>query len=87
MEFSAEQIYEILQKLIGKIRPVGESNEDKERLKNVQVFIKVFDMMHVEIDDIAYQYGERYEASMKAIADKCNEHLDTMGICNGDCNK
>jgi hypothetical protein len=35
MEFTPEQIYEIIQKLIGKIRPVGESNQDAERLKNI----------------------------------------------------
>jgi len=80
MEFTAEQIYEIIQKLTGKIRPVGESNQDAQRLKNVETFIQVFEKMHIEIDDIAYQYGDRHEASMKAIADRCNKHLDTMGI-------
>ena len=80
MEFTSEQIYEIIQKLIGKIRPVGESNQDAERLKNIEIFIQVFDKMHIEIDDIAYQYGDRREASIKAIADRCNKHLDSMGI-------
>ena len=80
MEFTPEQIYEIIQKLIGKIRPVGESIEDAERLKNIKTFIQVFEKMHIEIDDIAYQYKDRHEVSIKAIADRCNKHLDSMGI-------
>jgi hypothetical protein len=85
MEFNADQIYEIVQKLTGKIRPVGESNEDEKRLKNVKVFIEVFGKMHAEIDGIGYDYIDRHEASMVKIAEVCNEHIDTMGICNGEC--
>lgn len=80
MEFNADQIYEIVQKLIGKIRPVGENKQDAERLKNIETFIQVFEKIHIEIDDIAYQYGDRHEASMKAIADRCKKQLDRMGI-------
>ena len=80
MEFTPEQVYEIIQKLIGKIRPVGESNQDAERLKNIETFIQVFEKMHIEIDDIAYKYSDRREASVKAIVDRCDKHLDSMGI-------
>ena len=80
MEFTPEQIYEIIQKLIGKIRPVGESNQDAERLKNIETFIQVFEKMHIEIDDIAYKYSDRREASVKAIVDRCDKHLYSMGI-------
>lgn len=80
MNFTAEQIYGIIQKLTGKIRPVGESNQDADSLKNIETFIAVFKMMHIEIDDIARQYEDCREASMKAIADRCNKQIDVMGI-------
>ena len=80
MEFTAEQIYSIIQKLTGKIRPVGETNQDEERLKNIETFIAIFDMMHVEIDDISYQYRDRTEDSMRKIGQRCNRHIESMGI-------
>ena len=85
LEFTSETIYELIQKLTGNIRPVGESNEDEQRLKNVKVFIEVFDKMHVEIDAIGYDYISRPEASMRTIAETCNEYIDSMGICDGKC--
>lgn len=82
MEFTAEQIYELIKKLTGGIRPQGESNKDTEALKNVETFIKVFEMMHTEIDDIAYKYKDSTYASEKRIGEACNKHIDGMGICN-----
>lgn len=80
MEFTAEQIYSIIEKLIGKIRPVGESNHDREALKNLEVFIEVFNMMHIEIDDIAYDYKDSKYSSEKIIAMRCDKQIKSMGI-------
>ena len=85
MEFTAEQIYEIIQKLTGRIRPQGESNQDAESLKNVETFIQVFKMMHIEIDDIAYKYKDSPYASEKRIGERCDKHIDSMGISNCGC--
>lgn len=85
MEFTAEQIYELVLKLTGRIRPQGENNQDTEVLKNVKTFIKVFEMMHIEIDDIAYKYKDSPYASEKRIGGICDKHIDSMGICNGEC--
>ena len=79
MEFTAEQIYELIQKLTGRIRPQGESNQDAEALKNVETFIKVFEMMHIEIDDIAYKYKDSPYASEKRIGEICDKHIKCMG--------
>ena len=87
MDFNSEQIYAIIEKLTGKIKPVGESNEDRNRLKNLETFIEVFQRMHIEIDDIAYRYSESPYASEKAIGEKASKHIDSMDICDGKCAK
>lgn len=79
-ELTAEQIYHVIRKLTGKIRPAGESNTDEERLKNTKKFIEVFDLMHTAIDDIAYGYKDSPYAPEKRIGDCCREHLNKMGI-------
>ena len=40
----------------------------------------VFAATHVDIDDIAYDFKDRHEASVKEAANIANKHLDTMGI-------
>jgi len=76
----SEQIYEVITKLVGPIRPVGCGSRDPERHENLKKFIEVFDKMHVEIDDIAYSYSKSHESSVKKSADIANEHLNKMGI-------
>jgi hypothetical protein len=75
-----EIVYEVITKLTGKLRPVGDSSIDEERLTNLKLFIEVFNLMHIEIDDIAYRFHDSPHASIKRIADECSKHLDSMGI-------
>jgi len=76
----AEQIYEVVTKLVGNIRPQGCSNRDSESNKNLKTFIEVFAKMHRDIDDVAYDFKDSYEASVKEAATIANNHLDSMGI-------
>ena len=76
----AEQIYEVVKKLIGNIRPQGCSNRDAESNENLKKFIEVFSAMHVDIDDVAYDFKNSYEASVKEASNIANKHLDSMGI-------
>ena len=76
----AEQIYEIVTKLVGNIRPQGCSQRVSESNKNLKTFIEVFAKMHRDIDDVAYDFKDSYEASVKEAANIANKHLDSMGI-------
>ena len=76
----AEQIFEVVSKLVGPIEPQGESRADVERLENMKKFIQVFEKMHQQIDNISYEYRDRNEHSMKLIGQLCSDHLDKMGI-------
>lgn len=76
----AQQIYEVLTKLIGGIRPQGCSSRDEKSNNNLKTFIEVFDKMHVDIDAVAYDFKDSHEASVKEAANIAEKHLDKMGI-------
>lgn len=76
----ADIIYEVLEKLVGRVDPEGDSSIDGERYENMKKFIEIFDKMHIKIDDIAYRYKDSQYASEKRIGLICDEHLDKMGI-------
>lgn len=76
----AEQIYEVVTKLVGNIRPHGCSQRDRESNENLKKFIDVFSKMHKDIDDVAYDFKDSYESSVKEAANIANKHLDSMGI-------
>lgn len=77
---TAEDIFEVVTKLTGKVEPYADSAIDAQRHENMEKFINVFRMMHRVIDDVAYRYGDSPYASAKQIADLANEQLDDMGI-------
>lgn len=56
---------QIVQKLIGPISPVGESNEDSKRFENLQAMCELTNQLVGLIDDVATDNKDRYEASMK----------------------
>jgi hypothetical protein len=75
-----EVVIEVINKLIGPIRPCGESGVDSERLENIKLYIAVFDEMHTVIDDIAWRYKDSPYASEKQIGMRCKIQIDEMGI-------
>ena len=77
---NAEQVFEVIEKLIGSVEPYGATHIDSERKENMKTFIEVFDKMHQVIDDVAYKYGGRKEHSIKEIVKLANDHLDSIGI-------
>jgi len=57
-------VYQIIAKLIGPIGPLGETNEDERRYKNLQHACEVTDALLVDIRDVAahkisHQYSVR----------------------------
>ena len=74
-----ETIYSVFRKLIGDTRPVGETNEDNKRYENLKVMCCVVEQLLCDIDDIACDYKDRQEYSIKRageLADKwCRMHL------------
>lgn len=59
------EILEIIEKLVGKINPVGESHIDTERYENLKVFIELTDRMISAINTVAHDNRDAYEHSKK----------------------
>lgn len=59
-----EHIYKIIQKILGEIEPVGESNEDDKRLVNLKNTIDVVYRLISDIENVAND-KDRVEYSIK----------------------
>lgn len=57
--------HEIISKMIGPIRPVGETYEDNQRIKNLEEYCDLCLTMIRKIDAIAYDYRDARERSIK----------------------
>ena len=73
-------VYQVVKKLIGPIDPVGETHTDNHRFANLEATIQLVEMLHIEIDIVAYKFKDRQEASMKRAAERATKYLDDMGI-------
>lgn len=76
---TSEVIYEVVKKLTGRINPVGESNEDAERFKNLDVRIELIDMLLSDIKGVSKSFG-MYEASVKKIGVKAKKFLEDLEV-------
>ena len=65
---TADQVYEVVTKLVGPIDPIGETNADGVRFDNLKVMV---DLTEKILDDIRYIKGSQasYEASVKKAGD------------------
>ena len=59
------ELNEIVQKLIGSVHPVGESNTDKKRLENLKVMCKLVEKLLDEIQSVSIQNSKSHEFSVK----------------------
>ena len=58
------EVIDVVRKLIGKVEPVGETNEDERRLKNLKEMITLMDALMFDLNDVS-AYRNRVEYSMK----------------------
>lgn len=78
----AEQIYEVVETLIGPVEPYADTAIDFKRKENMEKLIYVFDQMHRVIDDIGYRYADSPYGSAKEIGQMAAKHIVSMGIEN-----
>lgn len=76
----AQTIFDVVNSLTGKVRPVGDAAIDAGRAKNLEVFIDVLEEMHYVVDQIAHDYENSPYASEKRMSELCNQCLDRIGI-------
>jgi hypothetical protein len=70
--------HEIVKKLIGRINPVGETNMDNERFKNLKELTALVENLITDIDDMAFNNRDAHEFSVKRAATYATEFLDRI---------
>ncbi len=73
---------EIVNKIIGPIRPVGNSEIDAERYENLKAMCELVNELVTQIDSVSYDFQDRQEASIKKASEYSTNFIDkTLGIC------
>ena len=72
--------YDVVKKLIGEINPVGETYEDNKRFENLKAMCELLNEIHTAVDNVAYEYRDRHEFSIKRACVYAKKQLDHMGI-------
>jgi hypothetical protein len=68
---------DIVVRLVGPIRPIGETNADAERIANLKTLTELIDQL-VSIVITVRPFVDRPEASMKAIGEHAREFLTDL---------
>lgn len=72
-------IYEVVIKLVGKIDPVGETNEDNRRFENLKVMADLVEKLSEDIYPVA-RGKDRLEYSISRAGKFASDFLDEMGL-------
>lgn len=75
------QILEVIEKLVGKINPVGETNADDERFENLKKLCEITNELIIKIDYVSCENKDRHEYSMKRAGEySCKFLTNTVRI-------
>lgn len=74
------ELYDVVTKLVGPTRPVGETHEDERRFENLAALTVLVDRLLTEIGDIEADNAKLTEFSMKRAGEFCGKFLDRLGI-------
>lgn len=77
MAVNSMDYHEIVRRLIGKIEPVGETNEDAKRYKNLLETQALVDALLADIDRVAL-LKDRQEASIAKCGKSAAEFLQNV---------
>jgi hypothetical protein len=72
--------YEVVKKLIGDVRPKGDASRDYKILENLKALIQLHSEIHKAIDDVAYDYKDSKEGTIKMCQQEASKYLDSLGI-------
>jgi len=58
-------VHEVVEKLVGEINPVGETNTDNKRFENLKVMTELANELLMDITDVGFRYRNNQQFSMK----------------------
>ena len=61
--------HELVKKVVGKIRPVGESNTDAERFENLKEMCHLVEMLLMDIVDMVHDNKDDKQGSVRKCGD------------------
>ena len=73
--------YDVVIKLIGRIMPIGETQEDDRRFENLKAMTELVDLLVSDIDRAA-MINNRGEFSIKRSQEFANKFLNDLGIAD-----
>lgn len=73
-------VYDVVNKLIGPIAPIGETNEDERRFENLKSVIRLTDKLLFDIGAVARGNKDRDEYSMKRAGQLAANYFLDLGI-------
>ncbi|HDO36652.1 MAG TPA: hypothetical protein ENH07_10230 [Nitrospirae bacterium] len=73
-------VYEVVKKLIGPIRPIGETNTDNINFENLRVMTELVDKLLADIDDVGYSYKDNCQFTMKRASNFARNFQTDIGI-------
>ena len=72
------QILNVVNKLVGRIHPVGETNVDHIRLENLKIMCELCQELLIEINSVAVSNRHRYEHSVLQIQQQAEQFINRM---------
>lgn len=74
-------LYDVVKKLIGEVKPIGETRTDDIRFENLKQLTELVDKLETDIDEIA-MLKDRPEYSIKRAGEFADAFLTKLGISN-----
>lgn len=74
--------YDVVKKLIGDVRPKGDASRDYKILENLKALCELHAEIHKAIDDVAYDFKDDKQGSVKMVCDYANKYIDSLGIAD-----
>lgn len=72
--------YEVVKKLIGDIRPKGDSSRDTKIFDNLKMMCELHAEIHKAIDEVSYDFKDDKQASVKTCCDYASNYIQSLGI-------
>ncbi len=74
------ELYDVVTKLVGPTRPLGETHEDDRRFDNLAALTELVEKLLADIIDIEATNAQRTEFSMKRAGEFCGRFIRRIGV-------
>ena len=68
-------VHEVVEKLVGKINPVGETDVDDKRFEKLKVMTELANELLMDIADVGFRYRNNQQFSMKKASNFAKKFL------------